>query len=119
MTFEEILGGHGVVIEVPDPRRAAREWTRALGLRELRRSRNEVVLGSLAFFVVLRRTSREPRVAELHVAVEGLKGPGLSDDDLGGRSRAREMDGVRVVVRELTDPPSSRWLRKRRRSGAR
>jgi hypothetical protein len=111
----ELLGGHGVVLTVADPESAAREWRRALNLRELRRSRGEIVLGSVAFFVVLRRSTRGSGLAEVHVAVEDLKGPGLRSDRLGGRSRARDLEGVRLVVRELVEAPSRAWVRKRGR----
>jgi hypothetical protein len=114
-----VLGGHGLVVEVADPRREARLWRRALGLRELRASRREVVLGSVAFFVVLRRSTGAPRVAEVHVAVEQLEGRGLRADELGGRSRASDPAGVRLVVRQLTGPPARAWLPRRRRRSRR
>jgi hypothetical protein len=113
--LEAIRGIHGVVLEVADPAREARRWSRALGLPVLRRRRSEIVLGSLAFFVVLRKSAREARVAELHVAVEGLKDPRLERDDLGGRHVAREVAGARLVVRELKEPPSRAWLPTRRK----
>jgi hypothetical protein len=116
MKLDAIRGAHGVVIEVADPEAQARLWRRALGLPVLRRRRGEVVLGSLAFFVVLRRSSkREARVAELHVAVEGLAGRGLEKDDLGGWHATQDLGGLRLVIRELTDPPSRAWLARRRR----
>jgi hypothetical protein len=111
----EVLGGHGLVVEVADPHREAGAWKRALGLRELRSSRREVVLGSVSFFVVLRRSAGASRVAEVHVAVEAVEGAGLRTDQLGGRSRARGVDGVRLVVRQLTGAPSRAWLPRRRR----
>jgi hypothetical protein len=114
---EEVLGAHGAVLEVGDPEREARLWRRALGLPVLRRSRDEIVLGSVAFFVVLRRGGpRGGRVAELHVAVDKLSGAGVRRDALGGRSRERDVDGVKLVVRELAGPPSKSWLPKKRRA---
>ena len=114
MKFEAIRGIHGVVLEVADPAREGRLWAQALGLPVLRRRRGEVVLGSLSLFVVLRKTRGSARPAEVHVAVDGLKGRLLVKDALGGRHAAREMDGVRLVVRELTDPPSRAWVGRRR-----
>ena len=119
MKFEAIRGIHGVVLEVADPAREARLWGEALRLPVLRRRRGEVVLGSLSLFVVLRKIQPpqkargNARPAEVHVAVDGLKDRRLVKDTLGGRHAAREMDGVRLVVRELTDPPSRAWVGRR------
>ena len=78
------------------------------------------MLGSVAFFVVLRRArARAPRLAEIHVAVENLKGRGVRSDELGGRSGARDLEGIRLVVRELIAAPSSKWVRRRRSPAAR
>jgi hypothetical protein len=112
--IESIRGVHGFVLDVGDPAREARRWMRALGLPVLRRRRGEIVLGSLAFFVVLRKSAGEARVAELHAAVEGLQGAGLEKDDLGGRHAARDLDGVRLVIRELKAEPSRAWVKRRR-----
>lgn len=108
-------GLHGAVLEVEDPEREARRWARALRLPVLRRRRGEVVLGSLSFFVILRRAKRAAGIAELHVAVDGLSDRRLVKDDLGGRHAARDLGGVRLIVRELTGPPSRAWLPRRRK----
>ena len=115
MKLEGVRGLHGVVLEVSDPAREALLWSRALGLPVLRRRRDEIVLGSLALFVVLRRSRAEERVAELHVAVERLKDPRREKDDLGGRHVARDLGAVRLVVRELKEPPSKAWVRRSRK----
>jgi hypothetical protein len=113
----EPLGAHGVVLEVADPDREARLWRRALGLPVLRRRRGEVVLGSVAFFVRLKRSaSPTARVSEVHVAVEEMSGAGVAEDALGGRSRALELAGLRLFVRKLEKAPSREWLPKRRRA---
>ena len=124
MKFGELRGVHGVVIEVDDPVRAARQWSRALGLPILRKGAREIVLGSLSLFVVLRRSRGEASgVSEVHVAVEKLSAPRLEKDSLGGRHSAVDLgeSRLRLVVRELVGPPSATWLPKdgRRRPGRR
>jgi len=119
MKFRDLRGVQGMVFEVDDPRREARRWRRALGLPVLRTGPREIVLGGLSFFVVLRlrhrlrlrpSTGDAPRLSELHVAVEGLSSRGLEDDSLGGRHASVDANGVRLVIRELTGPPSEAWL---------
>jgi catechol 2,3-dioxygenase-like lactoylglutathione lyase family enzyme len=120
MKARKVRGVHGVVVEVADPEREARLWGRVLGLPVLRRRRGEVVLGAVSFFVVLRKVAGEEKVAELHVAAEGVEGGRVEEDDLGGRHVARDVGGVRLVVRELVGAPSRRWIgKKRKERGAR
>ena len=116
MKVRDVLGVHGVVLEVSDPAAEAWRWRLALGLPVLRRNRRETVLGSVAFFVILRRTAGPERVAEVHVAVEGLEGAGRRHDRLGGRHVEAGVAGARLIVREPMDPPSREWLPRRRRS---
>ena len=115
MKVRDVLGVHGVVIDVEDPDSESRRWSRALGLPVLRRSRGETVLGTTAFFVVFRRASGRPAVAELHVAVKELSGAPRETDALGGRSVARAMSGVRLVVRQLVAAPEAKWRAKGKR----
>ena len=114
MKARKVRGVHGVVLEVADPEREAGIWERMLGLPVLRRRRGEIVLGAVSFFVVLRKAAGEERVAELHVAAEGVTGATGEKDELGGRHAARQVGGVRVVVRELTGAPARRWVKRRR-----
>lgn len=109
MKVRDVLGVHGVVLEVEDPDSESRRWRRALGLSVLRRSRRETVLGGPAFFVVLRRASGRSAVAELHVAVKGLSGVSRAIDPIGGRHAAVDLDGARLIVRQLVAPPSPAW----------
>ena len=111
----DVLGVHGVVIDVEDPDSESRRWRRALGLPVLRRSRRETVLGGPAFFVVLRRALGQAAVAEVHVAVKELSGAPRDTDALGGRSIARAMSGVRLVVRQLVAAPEAKWRAKAKR----
>jgi hypothetical protein len=114
----DVLGVHGVVLEVEDPDSESRRWRRALGLSVLRRSRRETVLGGPAFFVVLRRAPGRSAVAELHVAVKALEGASRAIDPIGGRHAAVDLDhdlkGVRLIVRQLVGPPSPAWRPKAR-----
>jgi hypothetical protein len=133
MKFRDLRGVQGMVFEVDDPRREARRWRRALGLPVLRTGPREIVLGGLSFFVVLRLrhghrlrlrqpAGDAPTLSELHVAVEGLSSRGLEDDSLGGRHASVDANGLRLVIRELTGPPSAAWLPgsgSRRRGGRR
>jgi catechol 2,3-dioxygenase-like lactoylglutathione lyase family enzyme len=122
MKFRDLRGVHGVVFAVDDPEREARRWRRALGLALLRKGPREIVLGGLSFFVVLRQSTGEASgLSELHVAVEGLSAPRLEEDSLGGRHASADVGGskVRIVVRELTRPPSAAWLPAARRGARR
>ena len=115
MRFGELRGVHGLVIEVDDPVRAARQWSRALGLPILRKRAREVVLGGLSLFVVLRRSRGDASgLSEVHVAVESLSARRLDEDSLGGRHSAIDLgeSRLRLVIRELTGPPSAAWLPK-------
>lgn len=112
MTRGEPLGFHGVVLPSEDPERDARGWVAALGLRVLRRSRREVVLGlGPALFVSLIRAPADS-LPELHLAVKGLRVRGARADALGGDAVAYDVSGARVFVREFRRPPSGRWAPK-------
>jgi hypothetical protein len=117
--FEEPLGFHGVELPSSDPARDARRWVAALGLRVLRRSSREVVLGAgPALFVRLVRAP-EGAPVELHLAVEGLRAKDARADELGGDAVTRALGGARVTVREFRRPSSGRWAPKRRKRRAR
>lgn len=109
MKAKNVLGGHGLVIDVENPEFEARRWRRALALPVLRRNRREVVLGGPAFFVVLRRAKGRAAVAEIHVAVKEISGVSRTTDALGGRSAAADLDGTRLIVRQIVAPPSPAW----------
>ncbi|HEX4441923.1 MAG TPA: hypothetical protein VH854_17750 [Thermoanaerobaculia bacterium] len=121
MKIREVLGVHGVVLEVEDPDSESRRWRHALGLSVLRRRRREIVLGGPAFFVVLRRAPGRSAVAELHLAVKELSGASRAIDPLGGRHAAvalgHDLKGLRLIVRQLVAPPSPTWRPKARPKG--
>jgi len=124
MKFRDLRGVHGLVFEVDDPGREARRWRRALGLPVLRTGPREIVLGGLSFFVVLRlrqSAGESSGLTELHVAVDGLSAPRMEEDSLGGRHASADVGGsrLRLVIRELTRPPSAAWLPKPRRRSPR
>jgi catechol 2,3-dioxygenase-like lactoylglutathione lyase family enzyme len=119
MKARGVRGVHGVVLEVADPEREARVWARILGLPVLRRRRGEVVLGAVSFFVVLRKAEGGERLAEVHVVAEKILGGPTEKDDLGGRHGTRDAGGVRLVLRELVDAPSRRWVQGKRRGRGR
>ena len=120
MRYEQPLGLHGVVVLSENLEEDARRWRKLSGLPVLRRGSREIVLGSgPELFILLRRAPRERAgIAEIHLAVRGLRDAGAAPDALGGRSVERQLSGLRLVVREFEGPPRGPWKRKRSRGAA-
>ena len=115
MRYEEPLGLHGVVVLSESLEEDARRWQKLSGLPILRRGSREIVLGSgPELFILLRRAPRgRAGIAEIHLAVRGLRVTDASPDALGGKSAERDLSGLRLVVREFEGPPRGTWRRKR------
>lgn len=114
MTCEEPLGFHGVVVRSARPAEDARRWRRLLSLPVLRKAAGEITLGrGPELFVTLRRLRRgeEEGIVELHLAVRKLRAADAAEDELGGRSVARSLSGLTLVVREFAGPPGPGWHR--------
>lgn len=112
-----LLGFHGLVFSSPDPTALARRWEELTGLRPLRRSRREVVLGGPELFVVVRRArpGSPESLDEVHLAVDELAATGRrgEPDALGGDSWSRRAGASVLVVRQFRRPPGRKWVRRR------
>jgi hypothetical protein len=114
-----LLGVHGLVFTSTEPDALAKEWSRLTGLRVLRRSRREVVLGGPELFVSVRRARRgsvgPDSLEEVHLAVEAISSTGRKSrrDALGGDSWSRALAPIVLVVREFRRPPAKAWRRRR------
>lgn len=115
MKYEEPLGLHGMVVLSESLEEDARRWQKVSGFPILRRTSREIVLGyGPELFVILRRASRgRAGIAEIHLAVRGLRAADAAPDALGGRSAERGLSGLRLVIREFEGPPRGPWRRKR------
>lgn len=113
-----LLGFHGLVLSSADPDALAGRWERLTGLRPLRRSRREVVLGGPELFVIVRRAraGSADALEEVHLAVDDIAATGRKGvpDALGGDSWSRRVGDSVLVVRRFRRPPARSWLRRRR-----
>jgi hypothetical protein len=106
----EPLGIHGLVFSSARPASLARRWIELTGLKPLRRSRSEIVLGGPELFVVVRkrRAISATRLEEVHIAVEEIAVTRRKTlpDPLGGDSWKRMLGDLALVVREFRRPPA-------------
>jgi len=113
----ELLGFHGVVVQSPRPRAAARAWSRSTGLPARQRGPEFLLGRGPELFVLIRRAppGEEERIVELHLAARDLpiRRSRVVPDALGGDGFSREAPGARLVVREFRRPPSAAWRRRR------
>lgn len=114
-----LLGVHGLVFSSTEPDALAKRWSRLTGLRVLRRTRREIVLGGPELFVTVRRAGGKAAGAdvleEVHLAVDeiGTTGRESQEDALGGDSWSRALGPLVLFVREFRRPPSKAWRRRR------
>lgn len=112
-----LLGVHGLVFSSADPNALAARWEELTGLRPLRRSRREIVLGGPELFVTVRkaRKSSADALEEVHVAVQEIAATRrkAKGDALGGDSWTRSVGAFELVVRQFRRPPAKAWRRRR------
>jgi hypothetical protein len=116
-----LLGVHGLVFSSAKPEALSRRWSRLTGLRILRRSRREIVLGGPELFVTVRRAAGKSVSAdaleEVHLGVEDIGATGRRSGkySLGGESWSRSLGPLLLFVREFRRPPAGNWRRRRPR----